>query len=234
MVFSDSLKTKNKENHLNKQKITVIVLCCFLPIYVVHGSPIMHSANQAAQLLKQDANLYRVDEKLYRSEQLRYEDKTAIAEHNIKSIVNLRFFKRKTDMKVFADNSNINLINKPLLTWKIKPRDLAEVLWEIEQQQKHGAVLVHCYHGADRTGIVIAMYRVVYQNWTLEDAKAEMQQGGFGYHSVWKNLDKLFTEETISEIKLHLEKFRQNSSLTVPIIVSAYDYDDQIYRGKAR
>lgn len=93
-------------------------------------------------------------------------------------------------------------------------------------------MLVHCYHGADRTGIVIAMYHVMYQNWTLADTKVEMQQGGFGYHSVWKNLDKLFTEETVSEIKLYLEKFRQNSSLTVSITVSVYD--DQIDREKAR
>lgn len=204
---------KHKENHLNKQKFTAIALCCLLPICMANEThtPQAHSASQAAQLLKPDANLYRVDDKLYRSEQLKAEDKAAIAEHNIQSIVNLRFFKRNTNAKVFADDAHIKLINKPLTTWHITPKDLAEVLWEIEQQQKHGAVLVHCYHGADRTGIVVAMYRVVYQNWSLADAKAEMQQGGFGYHSVWKNLDKLFTENTVAEIRAHLAQLRQNS-----------------------
>ncbi|WP_298945646.1 tyrosine-protein phosphatase [uncultured Campylobacter sp.] len=31
----------------------------------------------------------------------------------------------------------------------------------MRERQKEGAVLVHCYHGADRTGIVVAMYRVI-------------------------------------------------------------------------
>ena len=86
---------------------------------------------------------------------------------------------------------------------------MAAALYQIEQGQKHGAVLVHCYHGADRTGIVIAFYRMIYQNWTPADAKAEMLQGGFGYHSVWKNLENLFTEETLAEVKTELAALRR-------------------------
>ena len=98
---------------------------------------------------------------------------------------------------------------EPLLTWRVRPKDLAAALYQIEQGQKHGAVLVHCYHGADRTGIVIAFYRMIYQNWTLADAKSEMLQGGFGYHSVWKNLENLFTEETLVEVKTELAALRR-------------------------
>ena len=41
------------------------------------------------------------------------------------------------------------------------------------------------------------------------DAKAEMLQGGFGYHSVWKNLENLFTEETLAEVKTELAALRR-------------------------
>ena len=65
---------------------------------------------------------------------------------------------------------------------------MADILWQIKQHQKNGAVLVHCYHGADRTGLIVASYRVIYQHWDLNEAKREMQQGPYGYHSVWKIL----------------------------------------------
>ena len=51
-----------------------------------------------------------------------------------------------------------------------------------------GTVLVHCQHGADRTGLLVAVYRVVVQGWSKERAIDEMTNGGFGFHPVWKNL----------------------------------------------
>ena len=47
-----------------------------------------------------------------------------------------------------------------------------------------GPVLVHCLHGSDRTGTIVAMYRIVEQGWTREAAIAEMTGGGYGYHAV--------------------------------------------------
>ena len=65
---------------------------------------------------------------------------------------------------------------------------------------------MHCYHGADRTGLIVAMYRVIYQNWDLNEAKREMQQAPYGYHSIWKNIDNFFTEENVTKIKVRLNE----------------------------
>lgn len=161
-----------------------------------------------ASPIKADANLHRVDDKLYRSEQPIADDYAALAQLNIKSIINLRYFNRRADRPILQTQPHIKLLNHPLLTWHITPRDLAAALWTIEQNQKDGAVLLHCYHGADRTGIVIAFYRIIYQNWSPQAAKAEMQQGGFGYHSVWKNLENLLTEQNISQVKAELAQLQ--------------------------
>ena len=64
--------------------------------------------------------------------------------------------------------------------------------------------MVHCYHGADRTGIMVAMYRIIYHQWSIANAKEEMLQGPYGYHSIWKNLEALFTEKTVQEVREHL------------------------------
>ena len=159
---------------------------------------------QPATLVNAEANLYKVDELLYRSEQLVSEDKAIIKRIPIKSIINLRYFTRSGDRKLFAPSEGVKLINHPLLTWRIKAPEIAQTLKLIRQHQQEGSVLIHCYHGADRTGIMVAMYRIIYQNWSIKDAKHEMLNGPYGYHSVWKNLEALFTEQTVAEVRQHL------------------------------
>lgn len=40
-------------------------------------------------------------------------------------------------------------------------------------------IYVHCKHGVDRTGMVIASYRIIEQRWSVEDAIDEMMKHGF-------------------------------------------------------
>ncbi|RDE93043.1 protein-tyrosine-phosphatase [Aggregatibacter aphrophilus] len=158
-----------------------------------------------ATVISENENLYRIDDNFYRSEQLDRQAEPLLDKLNIKTIVNLRFFDRNNDEQAFG-HKNINLINTPLLTWSINTREVADILWQIRQHQKDGPVLVHCYHGADRTGLIVAMYRVIYQNWDLNEAKREMQQAPYGYHSIWKNIDNFFTEENVAKIKVRLNE----------------------------
>jgi hypothetical protein len=32
------------------------------------------------------------------------------------------------------------------------------------------------------------MYRIIFQHWSIEEAKREMKQGGYGFHPIWKNM----------------------------------------------
>jgi len=53
-------------------------------------------------------------------------------------------------------------------------------------------VYVHCRHGQDRTGIVVAAYRLKQQEWSLADAEAEMQ--AFGFNDIWVNFRKFIRQ----------------------------------------
>ena len=98
-------------------------------------------------------------------------DTAKLHELGIKSIVNLRHFSRGGDKRAFGDQ--FWLANKPLRSWEIKPAQIADVLHTIRERQKEGAVLVHCYHGADRTGLVAAKVA----NLNFSDVKIKFDDG---------------------------------------------------------
>jgi protein tyrosine/serine phosphatase len=56
---------------------------------------------------------------------------------------------------------------------------------QIQMQNKTSKVLLHCYHGSDRTGASVAMYRIIFENWSIENAVQEMKYGSYGYHPIW-------------------------------------------------
>ena len=70
---------------------------------------------------------------------------------------------------------------------------LAEILQSIMSSRK--PLLVHCQHGQDRTGLVIAAYRVDTCAWTKERAMAEALSFGyrkwlnFGLNMTWQHLE---------------------------------------------
>ena len=160
------------------------------------------NSSQKATLIDEAKNFYRVDELLFRSAQLDGSYAAKLHEPGIKSIVNLRHFSRGGDRRAFGDQ--FWLANKPLQSWEIKPAQIADVLRTIRERQKEGAVLVHCYHGADRTGLVVAMYRVIYQGWSLDAARSEMIDGGYGFHSMWQDIAGFLTPQNEALVRAEL------------------------------
>jgi protein tyrosine phosphatase (PTP) superfamily phosphohydrolase (DUF442 family) len=74
-----------------------------------------------------------------------------------------------------------------IFTANMKTKYVQEYL-DIVRDTNAVPVLVHCRHGADRTGTMCAMFRIACEGWAVEDAIDEMKNGGFGYHSIWINL----------------------------------------------
>jgi protein tyrosine/serine phosphatase len=63
---------------------------------------------------------------------------------------------------------------------------IMEALQYIATNKRSGiSTLVHCLHGVDRTGIVCAAYRIVYQGWPVEQAWAEAVKMGLHWYVYW-------------------------------------------------
>ena len=131
-------------------------------------------------------NLHKVADKLYRSAQPTAEGMTNLVALGIKTVVNLR--DNHSDSDEIGDLP-LKARRIEIFTANMKDKYVDEFL-SIVDDTNAVPVLVHCQHGADRTGTMCAMYRILREGWTADDAIDEMKNGGFGYHSVWGNLPR--------------------------------------------
>ena len=135
-------------------------------------------------------NSYRISKDLYRSAQPEREGFTALQNLGIRSVLNLREYHKDTRK---ARHTQLHLMAYPVAAGEVTAADVENCLVLITNAPK--PVLVHCWHGSDRTGIVVAAYRIVFQNWNVEEAEKEFRDERFGYHEFWyKNLLKLLRE----------------------------------------
>ncbi|HVP90138.1 MAG TPA: sulfur transferase domain-containing protein [Terriglobales bacterium] len=145
-------------------------------------------------------NWYQVDADVYRSEQ---PTRAAFAEmraKGIRTVINLR---HDLSDESLTSGLGFGLVEIPMRAWRVSEDDVVKALRGIQAAPK--PVLVHCQWGADRTGAVIAMYRVVFQGWTKTEALAELEGGGFGFHRYYLNIPALVKGADVARIRARLK-----------------------------
>lgn len=130
-------------------------------------------------------NLHLIAPGLYRSAQPRAQDVAALQRLGIRTVVSLRSF--NSDEAVFK-GSGITLVRVPINTWHIGDEQVVKALRALRAARASGPVLLHCQHGADRTGVISAVLRMTEQGWSRKQAMDEMFRGGYGYHTLWRNI----------------------------------------------
>ena len=142
-------------------------------------------------------NLHRITPTLYRSEQPTALGMKNLEKLGIRTVINLRFF--NNDSKE-VEGTGLRTERVKILTWNIDDDHVVEVM-RMLRQSENGPFLIHCQHGADRTGLMSAMYRVLEQGWSVDDALAELTDGGYGYHSVWTNILRYVRAADIDKLR---------------------------------
>jgi protein tyrosine/serine phosphatase len=156
-------------------------------------------------------NLHRVNSSLYRSAQpskegfvfLDTQASLAKGDRPIKTVVSLRAF--NDDAPVVAASSGLRFEQIRFKTWHPEDEDVVKFL-RIATSPALQPVLVHCQHGSDRTGTMVAIYRIAFEGWTKAQATDEMINGGFGFHPMWQNLLAYIEELDIDAIKAKVAK----------------------------
>lgn len=168
--------------------------------------PLNERPQHWGKVVHQQHNFYQISPTVFRSEQPDTDLAPFLREQHIDVIINLRSRHHDPErLKNAIDMQKIKFVHIPIHTWQIDREDLLTVMKTIkEAEQQQQKVLIHCYHGSDRTGASVAMYRIIFQHWSIEEAKREMKQGGYGFHPIWKNIDRLFSPENVKWIQQQL------------------------------
>ena len=143
-------------------------------------------------------NFHKVSDDLYRGAQPSAEGMRQLEKLGIKTVVNLRASHSDRDelqgISLAYEHIEMRAWGKP------ENEDVLRFL-QIVSDINSLPAFVHCQHGADRTGTVCAIYRIVMQGWSKDEAIEEMTKGGFGFHTIWQNLPNYIRNLDIEEIK---------------------------------
>lgn len=138
-------------------------------------------------------NFHRVNAGLYRGGQPKAGGLRRLAALGVKTIINLRGDdERAGDEEREAESLGMKFYNLPLsLGGRPSRPQIARALALIDAPENE-PVFVHCRKGADRTGVVIAAYRITHDHWTAADAQREADQYGMGF---WQHGKKDFIND---------------------------------------
>lgn len=136
-----------------------------------------------AQALQVDAlpNLHQVSPTLFRCAQPDDDGYQVAHGLGIKTVVNLRPGEHE------GDQPEPSVVRIPVITHD-PDYEQARRFFEVVDDPSNRPVLLHCYHGADRTGAFTALYRINRQGWSEEEAIREMTGGDFNFHRMHKHL----------------------------------------------
>ena len=110
------------------------------------------------------SNFCKVSDDLVRCAQPTLNGMRNLKAIGIKTVVNLSAFHSDRSM---LKNTGLDYENIPMIAWPLIPEEKQVVRFlTIVTDPKRTPVLVHCQHGADRTGTLCAVYRIVVQGWT--------------------------------------------------------------------
>lgn len=143
----------------------LIPLCLFL----------LCSSRKNDNLSRLPDNFHQVDSVFFRSGQPLGKEYSAIKQRGICTIINLR----KSKMSQKSQQEGLNYIHIPLETDEVTAEDILSVLLSIRDAPK--PILIHCRRGSDRTGCMVAAYRIVFNGWDKQRALTEMLDPKYAY-----------------------------------------------------
>jgi tyrosine-protein phosphatase SIW14 len=137
-------------------------------------------------------NFGKIDERLYRGAQPDASGLKSLKRLGVKTIINLRMANDVWQAEETEAQANgITYINLPMRGLG-RPTDeqVRQALSMIDTLP--APIFIHCKHGCDRTGTVVACYRIAHDKWSGESALREAVQ--YGMSKLERGMKQLITE----------------------------------------
>ena len=135
-------------------------------------------------------NFRKVNEALYRGSRPAARDIHLLHELGIRTVVDFNRFSHPDEKKA-CDECGMRYIHVPWSAyWHNAIRftyyyRIAEKFLELMSDRSLYPIYVHCFHGRDRTGMLVAVYRMAVENWSVMRAVEEMKEFKFNRYLHW-------------------------------------------------
>lgn len=128
-------------------------------------------------------NWFVLDDRIQRCGQPDEEGFATLRASGVRSVLNLREHHDDGDE---AEDTDLVLYHARMDAGSLTEAQIEKALKILAEAE--APIVVHCWHGSDRTGAICAAYRIVFQDWETEAAIEEMIHGGYGFHATFDNL----------------------------------------------
>lgn len=141
------------------------------------------------------SNFAKVSDDMYRGAQPEPAGFTELKKLGIKTIVNLR---ANHSDEQWLTGLGFYYINVPMEANNIGDTQAVAFL-KVVTDPRYKPYFVHCQHGADRTGTMIALYRMYEQGWPREKALGELST--YKFHECFINLRRYLKKVNLQGLR---------------------------------
>jgi uncharacterized protein (TIGR01244 family) len=148
---------------------------------VFSGSASAQTASASLQV-SGVGNFHQVNDHIYRGAQPTDAGFQSLAKLGVKTIIDLREAdSRSLAEKKVVEAAGMRYVNVPLNGMEAPPPSSVEKVIAMFNDASSGPVFVHCRRGADRTGTIVACYRIAHDGWTNAKALSEAKSNGMSW-----------------------------------------------------
>lgn len=124
-------------------------------------------------------NFHTVNEHLYRGAQPSADGFKSLAKLGIKVVIDLREGRQHAELeKKLVESAGMKYVNIPMRGLNAPTDEQMATVFALLGDSSGWPVFVHCKRGADRTGTVVACYRISHDHWQNEKALKEARMYG--------------------------------------------------------
>ncbi|MCR9246780.1 MAG: tyrosine-protein phosphatase [bacterium] len=145
-------------------------------------------------------NWHRVSTAVYRCAQPNAAGMRELTSAGIQTVINLRRFHSDSDE---IEGTDLELVELPINVLAMGYEELVQAVAALVRAEK--PVAVHCMRGSDRTGAVVAGWRVAIEGWTPQAAHDEMVDGGYGNSFFFRNIRRLIADLDAEQLRTDVQ-----------------------------
>lgn len=149
------------------------------------------ATNRTATASRPLRHFSQVDEDLYRGAQPTEEGLRQLKALGVKTVISLRALRPSEQRAIrrSVESMGMRWVSLPMrMYWRATPEQVREFL-DVAMDPTNQPVFIHCEQGEDRTGSLVAVYRIVKDGWRPQQAYAEaLRLGMAGWNPFMRDL----------------------------------------------